>query len=135
MKTRSGLVILPEGWPTLHEVRRNLPTVQTRDELLKEMQKIIKMCQRLNNLDLSRMGFLKASEMILRYHHFLTESEVQKLVTCVVIKLTHLKEYTEQFRALSNQYAKQRADRMTCAVLYLKDRIGVDCARTVAGLV
>jgi len=135
MKTRSGLVMLPEGWPTVHEVRRNLPTVQTRDELLKEMHKIIKMCQRLNNLDLSRMGFLKASEMLLRHHTLLTESEVNKLITCIVNKLTHLKEYTEQFTALSKQYAKQRADRMTCAVLCLKDRIGVDCARTVAGLV
>ena len=93
------------------------------------------MLRNTNNLNVNRIGCLKACEMLLRYHHLLSETEVHRLVTCVVNKLTHLKEYTDQFTALSNQYAKQRADRMTCAVLCLKDRIGVDCARVVAGLI
>ncbi len=88
-----------------------------------------------NNLDKNRIGFLKACEMILKYHHLLAEREVHMLVMCVVNKITDSKEYADQFRALSNQYTKRRIDRMTCAVLCLKDQIGVDCARIVANLV
>ena len=132
-------MFMPTGWPSMHKVHKNLPTVSCDTELFCEMENILKnRGMASNNLESNRFGFLTMGELLLKYHAFMTEEQVKKLSRPFLTKLEKMpdmSEYRQLFVDLLHRYTKSRVERKVHTVLCLSDFIGADCARSVAGLV
>jgi len=74
MKTRSGTITLPTGWPTIYEIRKYIQTLpMSQEELIASLNIIYQryILYSVNNAKESRFGFIKVTETIFNYpmHH------------------------------------------------------------------
>jgi len=136
MKTRSGLIPLPRGWPSVYEARKGMSEVQTRSQLIHAIHKIVTPNLTDTNIRRKRLRYLTGSEMILKYNFILNDEEAQKLINGVVEKLKtspDLKEYIQQFKVLSDQH--RTTAKQAYVEFFFKGITNVDCARHLAGFV
>lgn len=136
MKTRSGLVPLPRGWPSVHEAKKNVPDIQTHSQFIDSLHRIVSPNLTETNLRKKRLIYLTGSEMIFKYHFVLSDEDAQKLINGVIKKSETtpvLKEYVKKFKVLSDQH--RTAAKQAYVEFFFKGLTNVDCARVVAGFV
>ena len=136
MKTRSGLVPLPCGWPSVYEARKGVSEIQTRSQLIHAIHRIVIPNLTETNIRRKRLAYLTASEMIYKYHFLLTDVEAQKLINGVIEKSEtspHIEEYVKKFKLLSDR--QRIAARRTYIEFFFKGPLNVDVARQIASFI
>jgi len=136
MRTRSGIVPLPSGWPSVYEARKGVSEIQTRTQLIHAIHRIVS--PNLTDIPVpkKRLAYLTASEMIFKYNFLLTDAEAQKLIDGVIEKsetCPELKEYIQKFKVLSDRH--RIAARRVYIESLLTGSLNVDVARHIASLV
>jgi hypothetical protein len=136
MKTRSGLVPLPRGWPSVYEARKGVSEIQTRDQLIRAIHRIVTPNLTDTIIRRKRLAYLTASEMIYKYHFLLTDAEAQKLINGVIEKSEtspDVEEYVKKFKVLSDQH--RLAAKRDYVEFLLKGSLNVDVARHISSFI
>jgi hypothetical protein len=136
MKTRSGIVPLPSGWPSVYEARKGVADMQMQSQVMSALKRILTDSLSETDRRKKRLSYLTASEIVLKYHFMLGDDAAQKLINGVIKKsetIPDLKEYAKQFKVLSDHH--RVLAKKAYVEFFFKGLMDIDCAKHVASFV
>jgi len=134
MKTRSGVMRMPKGWPSLYQARALVPKdIQTVNQFVKVYNSFVIRGNSKKYYDKHRLYALAICEMILRYQIFIDHHNVQIIVENILLSFHNTKcprEYIKQIQVLSETH--QILARQAYIEFFFKGPLNIDIARHIA---
>jgi hypothetical protein len=134
MKTRSGVIRMPAGWPSLYQARALVPKdIQSVSQFVKVYNSFVTRGNSKKYADKRLLYDLAICEMILQYKIFIDHHDVQVIIEDTLLSLFFTNcpwEYLNQIRVLSE--IEQTLARQAYVEFFFKGPLNADVARHIA---
>lgn len=134
MKTRSGVIRMPKGWPSLYQARALVPKdIQSVNQFVKVYNSFVIRGNSKKYSDKRLLYALAVCEMILQYQIFVDHHDVQIIIEHMLLSFHYTacpREYLKQIRVLSETH--QILARQAYVEFFFKGPLNIDVARHIA---